>query len=90
MLFGYGDGGGGPAADMIERLTRMKKIEGLANVEFGSVFCLRLIIIFMHSNPSNFFDRVENNSPDLASWHGELYFELHRGTYTSQARNKVF
>jgi alpha-mannosidase len=32
-------------------------------------------------------DRVSNN-PRLQTWEGELYFEYHRGTLTSMARNK--
>ncbi|KAJ1975727.1 Glycoside hydrolase, 38 vacuolar alpha mannosidase, partial [Dimargaris verticillata] len=35
-----------------------------------------------------FYERVEANSPDLVTWKGELYFELHRGTYTSQSEVK--
>ena len=32
-------------------------------------------------------ERVRDN-PRLETWEGELYFEYHRGTYTSMARNK--
>jgi alpha-mannosidase len=35
-----------------------------------------------------FFDRAAAEAHDLAVVNGELYFELHRGTYTSQARTK--
>jgi alpha-mannosidase len=75
MLYGFGDGGSGANADMVERITRMKNQEGLPALKFG--------------NPSEFFAEVEKESRNLAQWHGELYFELHRGTYTSQARTKV-
>ncbi|HET7467201.1 MAG TPA: alpha-mannosidase [Candidatus Dormibacteraeota bacterium] len=37
---------------------------------------------------SDFFDQAAAEAKDLAVVKGELYFELHRGTYTSQARTK--
>lgn len=37
---------------------------------------------------STFFERQAADAGDLATVQGELYFELHRGTYTSQARTK--
>jgi alpha-mannosidase len=37
----------------------------------------------------DFFRDLEANSgPGLPTWNGELYLELHRGTYTTQSRNK--
>lgn len=36
-----------------------------------------------------FFDRLEEKSSSLVTWYGELYFELHRGVYTTQARTKL-
>lgn len=77
VLYGNGDGGGGPLRPMIERMTRLKSVEGLpAKVKFASA--------------DEFFEDLESTSRDLVSWKGELYFELHRGTYTSQARVKRF
>eukprot|EP00798_Chlamydomonas_sp_ICE-L_P019351 gene19351-26000_t len=38
--------------------------------------------------PLKFFESLEASSHDVLSWRGELYFELHRGTYTSHALNK--
>lgn len=35
-----------------------------------------------------FFDKLETKSSSLVTWYGELYFELHRGVYTTQARTK--
>ncbi|KAJ3087170.1 Glycoside hydrolase, 38 vacuolar alpha mannosidase, partial [Quaeritorhiza haematococci] len=75
LLFGNGDGGGGALAPMIERLRRMQKVVGLpATVKFGE--------------PTEFYDELASTSRDLVSWKGELYFELHRGTYTSHAKTK--
>ncbi|KAJ3176169.1 Alpha-mannosidase 2C1 [Irineochytrium annulatum] len=76
-LYGNGDGGGGPLIPMIERINRMKNVEGLpATIKFGS--------------PNDFFRELEETSRDLVSWKGELYFELHRGTYTSHGIIKKY
>ncbi len=73
-LFGYGDGGGGPDADMIEALRRTKDLLGVPRGETR--------------DPGDFFDRLERDANDFATVEGELYFEYHRGTYTSQAETK--
>ncbi|MES2438885.1 MAG: glycoside hydrolase family 38 C-terminal domain-containing protein [Verrucomicrobiota bacterium] len=74
MPYGYGDGGGGPTVEMIERIKRWKNFEGMPAVEFGTV--------------KGFFDAAIADIEDPPVWAGELYLELHRGTYTSQAHNK--
>ena len=74
MLFGFGDGGGGPTEEMLERLRRMQDVPGLPSVEIRT--------------PQEFFARCEKDIVDPIVWSGELYFELHRGTYTTQAANK--
>ena len=74
LLFGHGDGGGGPARDMLERFHRLRNIEGLPTITMES--------------PAEFFDAAIEEYPDPPVWVGELYFEMHRGTYTSQARTK--
>ncbi len=76
LLFGYGDGGGGPTADMLEQLRRMADVDGLPRTEIRA--------------PGAFFARCEADLKDPLVMVGELYFELHRGTYTTQARNKKF
>ena len=73
-LFGYGDGGGGPNADMVEALRRTGDLLGAPRVTTR--------------DPVDFFDRLERAAGDLATVEGELYFEYHRGTYTSQAEIK--
>ena len=73
-LFGWGDGGGGPEADMIESAHRLRNLEGGPHVEL--------------SRAADFFQAAMAEAHDLTTWVGELYFELHRGTYTSQARTK--
>jgi alpha-mannosidase len=74
MPFGFGDGGGGPNRDMLERFGRLRDLEGLPRMEMGS--------------PAAFFDAAQAEYPDAPVWFGELYLEMHRGTYTSQARTK--
>ena len=37
----------------------------------------------------DFFDRLEKEASSLVTWYGELYFELHRGVYTTQANTKL-
>lgn len=40
-----------------------------------------------HSSPEHFFTTLEaEHKKQLCKWVGELYLELHRGTYTSQAK----
>ncbi len=76
--FGYGDGGGGPTAEQIERANAAARCEGLPRTEQKSVhaFCEDL-----HQAQRALW----NKGQDVRTWDGELYLELHRGTYTSQA-----
>ena len=71
---GVGDGGGGPSEPMLERVRRMASLEGMPQVRYG-----RAIEVF---------ERMKDATDSLPEWHGELYVEGHRGTYTSQARLK--
>lgn len=74
-LFGFGDGGAGPTEFHIERLRRARNAPCLPRVE-------------RKRKAIDFFRSAYDSSQDLMTWSGELYFELHRGTYTSQAANK--
>jgi alpha-mannosidase len=74
ILYGYGDGGGGPTAAHLERRRRYSDLEGMPKMRTMST--------------QEFFDRLENESTGLPLWVGELYLECHRGTYTTRARNK--
>lgn len=78
ISYGFGDGGGGPTRDMLETSTRMEKgVKGIPKVrqEFAGKYFEELE------------ERVSGNKR-LPVWEGELYFEYHRGTYTSMGRNK--
>ena len=72
--FGHGDGGGGPTREMMERARRLRDLEGSPRVEV--------------QHPNRFFADARAEYPDAPVWVGELYLELHRATYTSQARTK--
>lgn len=75
LPFGYGDGGGGPTREMLERARRLADLAG----------CPRVAI----ESPEAFFTAAIGEDPDPPVWVGELYLELHRGTFTSQAAIKA-
>jgi hypothetical protein len=79
LLYGHGDGGGGPTDEMVQRLLLVQDVDGLGRVTFGG--------------PDEYFHaaaaRVNTaGSAALPVWRGELYLELHRGTLTSQQQLK--
>jgi alpha-mannosidase len=81
LVFGKGDGGGGPTWQHIEKLRRCR---GMSD-QIG-----RLPRVHMGNSVDDFFDKLEPKAKSFVTWYGELYFELHRGTYTTQANNKKF
>ena len=82
ITFGFGDGGGGPTADMLEQQRRLSYgIPGIPKTHIG----------FTHDFLNRVKDRFDKNADEIGfvpRWVGELYLELHRGTYTSIAKNK--
>ncbi|WP_168121208.1 alpha-mannosidase [Paenibacillus sp. HB172176] len=78
LAYGYGDGGGGVNREMLEMRRRLADIPGLPQVETG-----RADEYFAELEQT-----VESSEEYIHTWDGELYLELHRGTYTSQAYNK--
>jgi alpha-mannosidase len=77
LLFGIGDGGGGPGTEHLERLEREKNLDGLAPVVQEPI--------------ETFFQRLSQEAPgQYKTWVGELYLEKHQGTYTTQARCKRY
>jgi alpha-mannosidase len=76
LSFGYGDGGGGPTRAMLDAAAAMAELPALPDVALGRA--------------DAFVERLAATAAErpLATWRGELYFELHRGTLTSQARTK--
>ncbi len=78
ISYGYGDGGGGPTRKMLETSSRMEKgVRGIPRVRQA----------FARTYFDELKERVMDNKR-LDTWEGELYFEYHRGTYTSMGRNK--
>jgi alpha-mannosidase len=73
---GWGDGGGGTTAEMIERGKRLKNMVGVPKCEFGRT--------------QDSLDRINASVPEekLPVYNGELYLELHRACQISQARTK--
>uniref|UniRef100_A0A8C4IA83 alpha-mannosidase n=1 Tax=Dicentrarchus labrax TaxID=13489 RepID=A0A8C4IA83_DICLA len=74
VLFGFGDGGGGPTQLMLDRLHRVRDTDGLPKVQMSS--------------PDRLFSELQADSALLCTWTGELFLELHNGTYTTQAQIK--
>ena len=74
LSYGWGDGGGGPTRDHLEFLRRGEDLEGLPRLK--------------NSTPAEFFKEIQRQGLPKERYVGELYFQAHRGTYTSQARTK--
>ncbi|HKV67940.1 MAG TPA: glycoside hydrolase family 38 C-terminal domain-containing protein [Gaiellales bacterium] len=74
LVFGYGDGGGGPTPAMLETLRRTRDLQGVPRTTIAT--------------PDEFFDALAADAADRPVLVGELYFEYHRGTYTTQAAAK--
>ncbi|OQA41272.1 MAG: Mannosylglycerate hydrolase [Chloroflexi bacterium ADurb.Bin325] len=74
LPFGYGDGGGGVTREQLEYLRRSRDLQGVP----------RTII----ASPLAFFEDMERRGEPKARYVGELYFQAHRGTFTSQAQTK--
>jgi len=74
MSFGWGDGGGGPSRDHVEHLRRNADLEGVPRMK--------------PSSPREFFRDIARREPPKERYVGELYFQAHRGTYTTQSRTK--
>jgi alpha-mannosidase len=75
LVFGHGDGAGGPTKAMLETLHRARDLQGLPRTTMRT--------------SDEFFEALEAETGERPVVVGELYFEYHRGTYTSQARTKA-
>lgn len=72
---GYGDGGGGPTEEMLERARRVSNLAGMPKVEWGNI--------------EPFFDRLAKVRAELPVVTGELMLELHRGVFTTHGSLKA-
>lgn len=71
---GYGDGGGGVCRDHVENVRLLNNCEGVPSIFFD--------------HPNHFFEMMEEEAGNVPEYAGELYFQAHRGTYTTQAAIK--
>ena len=76
-LYGIGDHGGGPTRTMLDQANRLRD----PNTVFPRID---------FSTAKAFFAGLNQELPNLKvpTWKDELYFEYHRGVYTSQADTK--
>ncbi len=76
-LYGVGDHGGGPTRTMLDNATRLMS-PGVVypKFEFGTA--------------TGFFEDLEKKLPSMQvpTWKDELYFQYHRGVFTTQAETK--
>ncbi len=74
VLYGIGDGGGGPGEEHLERIQRNNVSPGVKNIRLAC--------------SEDFFEKLNQKKAKYPAWHGELYLENHQGTYTSQGNIK--
>lgn len=70
-MFGYGDGGSGCTEEMIELMHRFDKLSIMPKCE--------------HIGGKEFLEKNLKNNDSLETWDGELYLEMHRGTFTTKS-----
>ncbi len=76
QMFGYGDGGSGATEEMIELMHRFDKLSVMAETE--------------HTTAKEFLSKNFDGNDALATWDGELYLEMHRGTFTTKSNLKAY
>ncbi len=76
QMFGYGDGGSGATEDMIELMRRFEKLSVMPRTR--------------HVTADAFLKENFTAEKPLPVWDGELYLEMHRGTFTTKARLKKY
>ena len=84
LVYGWGDGGGGPTADMLEHQRRLSY--GLPGLPKTRMSTLKEHLSRVEKN----FEAACKQIRRVPKWVGELYLEFHRGTYTSMAKNKRY
>ena len=73
-MFGYGDGGSGATEEMLELARRFQRIPVMPKTEI--------------LGGSEFLNRNLKGNKKLPVWDGELYLEMHRGTFTTKSNLK--
>ena len=82
--FGYGDGGGSANEEMLEILYRTEK--GIAGFPKTKKTGIKAYAERIHKN----FEESSKKQGEVPKWFGELYLELHRGTFTSMSEIKKY
>lgn len=82
LTYGFGDGGGGPTREDLERQRRLCR--GIPGVP---VTKMDFLMPYLDVTKQEFDANCEKLGR-IPKWVGELYLEFHRGTYTSIAKNK--
>jgi len=72
--YGYGDGGGGPTREMLEYIDLNNKLPRIPTIQV--------------LNENEYIEKIKNVAKNLSKWEGELYVEIHRGTYTTNLKMK--
>jgi alpha-mannosidase len=82
VTYGFGDGGGGPTREMLEKQRRLSK--GIPGIPVSK---MNFLIPYLEDVKKEFDEGCEKlrRTP---KWVGELYLEFHRGTLTTMAKNK--
>ena len=70
-MYGYGDGGSGVTEDMMETVSRLKKVSAMPRITV--------------TGGQEYLEENLNDKKRLDTWDGELYLEMHRGTFTTKA-----
>lgn len=84
MLYGKGDGGGGPTEEMLQKMRRIRSM----NNRNGNVIPKLQVGITVDEFYDDILKRT-NQGHDLPTWSGELYFEFHRGHTPVKLRPKI-
>ncbi|MCD7828342.1 MAG: alpha-mannosidase, partial [Clostridiales bacterium] len=76
QMFGYGDGGSGVTEEIIELIHRFEKVSVMPETR--------------HTSAHEFLSENFTDDKNLAKWDGELYLEMHRGTFTTKSEIKRY
>ncbi len=70
-MYGYGDGGSGVTEDMLRTIERLDRVSAMPKITV--------------TGGQEYLEENLNEKKKLAVWDGELYLEMHRGTFTTKA-----
>ena len=77
VLFGVGDHGGGPTVEMLDRIEHLKHLDIYPSIQYCTA--------------AEYLGWLKKQNPrDIPTWNDELYLEYHQGTFTTQAKMKLY